>query len=283
MKFGPSGNSDSFFSEGHKSSLETPLWLHNRGLDIFEYSFGRGIIMSRQLATEFGAEAEKYNIELSAHAPYYINFATPEEENQRNDIGYLLKVVEFIKYFKGKRCVIHPGCPMKQARGDALYNLLKNFDKFAGLVTERKLDDVYVCPETMGKFNQMGTLEEILEICKLSDIFLPCIDFGHINSRSLGGLKSSDDYRVIINKIYETIGEERGKKMHIHFSNIEYGQKGEIRHLTYEDKKFGPFFEHLIPVLIEYKVDGWLLTESAGTQAEEALMIKTMYSGLSNH
>ena len=59
IKFGPSGNSDIFYKEGHKSSLEAPKWLKGHGLNAYEYSFGRMFNMSHEMAQKLGNEAQQ--------------------------------------------------------------------------------------------------------------------------------------------------------------------------------------------------------------------------------
>ncbi len=277
MKFGPSGNSDSFIIEGHASTVEAPQWIKAKGLDIFEYSFGRGVRIGEEHSRAIGAEAAKHGIEISVHSPYYVNLASDNDETVINSMGYIMKSIEALQNFGGNRCVVHPGSPLKQSREEAVERMLANFESLAEMIIESNLSDIIICPETMGKNNQMGTLDEVLKICRISEIFIPCVDFGHINSRSQGSLMSPDGYRQIFDRIYQEIGEDRGSRVHIHFSRIEYGKSGEIRHLTFEDEIFGPFFEHLAPVLHEYKVKGRVLSESAGMQAEEAVIMKNLY------
>lgn len=90
IKFGPSGNSESFYNEGHKSTVEAPKWVKERGLDIYEYSFGKGVLMGENTAKLIGAEAQKYDVEITAHAPYFINFANPDDEKgEKNGFNYL--------------------------------------------------------------------------------------------------------------------------------------------------------------------------------------------------
>ena len=79
MRFGPSGNSESFFAEGHKTTIEQPKWLHeNFALDAFEYSFGRGVRITEKSARQIGEAFDAYGIQKSVHAPYFINLATEE-------------------------------------------------------------------------------------------------------------------------------------------------------------------------------------------------------------
>ncbi len=83
-RFGPAGNSESFYKQGHKHSVEAPKWLRGMGLDAYEYSFGRGVNLSAAKAEEIGAEAKKHGVAVSVHAPYYINFASEAEETRLN-------------------------------------------------------------------------------------------------------------------------------------------------------------------------------------------------------
>lgn len=280
LKFGPSGNSSSFFDEGFSSSLDAPKWLRDKGLDIYEYSFGRGVRIGEKHARAIGEEAKNNSIEISVHSPYYINFASNIEENVINSIGYMMKSIETLKYFNGNRVVVHPGSPLKQDRKTACNMMIRNFTSLAEMIIDSGPEEIIICPETMGKVNQMGTLEEILKICSIADFYIPCIDFGHINSRYNGYFENRDNYKAVFDEIFNAIGEERGRKIHMHFSHIEYGKLGEIRHLTFNDDKFGPFFEDLAPILIDYKIEGYLLSESAGTQAEDALYMKKVYNDL---
>lgn len=278
MKFGPAGNSNSFINEGHKSSIDAPRWLSKLGLDIYEYSFGRGVRIGEEHAKAIAIEAVKNNIQISVHAPYYINFASNSDETMSNSISYLLQSLVAAKYLNAVRCVVHPGSPLKQPREEAYQRMMKGFAEAAQVISDNNFSDLLICPETMGKINQMGTLDEILGICQIADFYVPCIDFGHLNSRNQGNLKTSDDYRKVFDKIFDMLGENKARKLHIHFSHIEYGQAGEIRHLTFDDEEYGPFFEDLAPVLQEYKVKGWLVCESRGTQAEDAKQMKGIYN-----
>ena len=67
------------------------------------------------------------------------------------------------------------------------------------------LQDIHICPETMGKLAQIGTTLEIVDFCKIDKIFLPCIDFGHINAREQGSLKTKEDYLKDFNSLDEDV------------------------------------------------------------------------------
>ena len=136
------------------------------------------------------------------------------------------------------------------------------------------------CPETMGKLAQIGTPEEIIRFCLVDEVFTPCIDFGHVNAREQGSLKTAADYRALLETFLEKLGYERMKHFHVHFSKIMYGAKGEIKPLTFADEKYGPEFGPLAAVLHEFKLEPYIVSESDGTQAEDARAMKRMYQAV---
>ena len=132
----------------------------------------------------------------------------------------------------------------------------------------------------MGKIAQIGDVDEIIRICNIDESYYPCVDFGHLNARTQGGLKSYDDYEVVIKKLINGAGREKTENMHVHFSKIMYGAKGEIKHLTFSDEIYGPEFAPLAKVFYDYKLSPYVLSESAGTQAEDAKNMKDVYFAL---
>lgn len=276
-KFGPSGNSDSFYEQGYTATLQSAKWCKERGLDLFEYSFGRGINISDATAKAIGEEFSLYNIEMSVHAPYYINFANTDEEFIKKSIMYVTRSIEKVKLFGGKRVVFHPASQGKVERKEAVIAATDNIKKLIDKIAEKGFSDFLICAETMGKTNQIGTVDEIIQICNLAPYIYPCVDFGHVNAREQGSLKTSKDFEVVIDKMLDNLPSEKVKYMHIHFSKIEYGAKGEIRHLTFEDKKYGPEFEPLAEVLIKKTLQPHIICESVGTQAEDAMDMKKIY------
>ena len=147
---------------------------------------------------------------------------------------------------------------------------------------EEGLEHIHCCPETMGKINQLGDLHEVMELCKLDESFIPCIDFGHLNARTFGGIKTAADYEDILNTIENELGSDRLKIFHSHFSKIEFTEKGgEKRHLTFEDNQgFGPDYEGLMELVYKKNLAPTFICESAGTQTEDARTMKLYYESI---
>ena len=105
----------------------------------------------------------------------------------------------------------------------------------------------------------------------------PCIDFGHLNARTLGGIRSKEDYAAILDRMAEKLGDQRAERFHVHFSRIEYSAGGEKRHWTFAETQFGPEPQPLMELLAERKLQPVIICESAGTQAEDAGAMQQMY------
>lgn len=105
----------------------------------------------------------------------------------------------------------------------------------------------------------------------------PCIDFGHLNARTLGGIASKADYAAILDRMEEALGDARARRFQVHFSRIEYTAGGEKRHWTFAETQFGPEPQPLMELLAERRLEPVIICESAGTQAEDARTMAEMY------
>ena len=280
IKFGPSGNCESFYAEGYSHTEQSAKFVKDRGLDCFEYSFGRGVRMTEEKARSIGEAFQREGVEISAHAPYFINFANPDDEMAAKSYGYVLDTAKVLRFMGGKRVVFHPAAQGKATREDAVALTETRLKILRDLIYENGLQDLIYCPETMGKLAQIGTVEEITRFCKIDPIYTPCIDFGHINARERGSLKTVADYQDRLQYMIDELGYERMKHFHVHFSKIMYSVKGEIKHLTFEDTIYGPEFEPLAAALKELRLEPYIVSESAGRQIEEAAEMKKIYQSL---
>jgi len=277
IKFGPSGNSIAFSSAGYKHSEESAVWVKNMGLDCFEYSFGRGVNLSDEKAESIGKAFLDAGVSISVHAPYYINFANPDADKIKNSIFYVIESAKKVIKMGGDRVIFHPASQGKDERSVAVKRTIENIRLLRDEIYAQGLENVKYFPETMGKLGQIGTVEEIAQICKVDKIFIPTIDFGHINAREQGVLKTTDDYLKILRYLIDQLGYDRMKNFHIHFSKIEYSKKGEVRHLTFEDQTYGPEFKPLATALIKLGLEPTVICESSGTQDIDAAKMKEIF------
>ncbi len=277
IKFGPSGNGEAFYAAGNKHTEQAAMYCKERGLDCYEYSFGRGVMMGEEKAISIGAAFAEAGVEISVHAPYFINFANPDDEALQKSYGYVLQSAKFLRLFGGRRIVFHPASQGKVPRGQAVLRTSDSLKVLRDYIYLNGYENLLFCPETMGKLAQIGTLEEVVDFCKIDECFVPAIDFGHINAREQGSLKTVNDYKSRLEYMISELGFERVKHFHVHFSKIMYGAKGEIKHLTFADEKYGPEFEPLAVALKELKLEPYIVSESAGTQCEDAAEMKRIF------
>ena len=167
IRFGTAGTSDSFAAQGYKSSLDVPEYTAKMRLNAFEYQCGRGVRLGLDKAAKMAALAGPKDILFSVHAPYYISMSSLEEEKRLNSIQYLLQSAAVCKALGGRRIIFHSGSCGKQSREAALEKALDTMRRAVEALDEAGFADMTLCPETMGKIGQLGTLDEVLALCSV--------------------------------------------------------------------------------------------------------------------
>lgn len=282
IRFGPAGNSDSFYAAGYKHTADAPAFLRAMGLTALEYSFGRGVRIGQQTAWDIRDAAYAADIALSVHLPYFINLAVQEPDKKEKNIQYFRDGLLAARELGARRAVFHPGSA-RGDRGEALGRACAFLrEVLAALDEEGLLDTVTLCAETMGKINQLGSLEEVIALCRVDSRLWPAVDFGHLHCRGLGAIGGRADYAAILDALEKGLGLERARTMHIHFSRIEYTAGGEKMHHTLADTQYGPEFPPLALELVKRDYTPVIICESRGTQAEDALALCQMYQAAKN-
>lgn len=271
-KFGPGGNAENFYAKGMKHTWQAPAWLAAQGLDAYEYQCGNGVTGSVETFERIGREARAHGILLSLHAPYFISLSGVNPETRLKSIGYIKRSLEAAEAMGADTIVIHTGSAGKIPREEAM-KLAE--DTLWKTLEEVGDTEVHLGLETMGKRNQLGTLDEVITLCSLDSRLYPVVDFGHLNARDGGHcFDHADDYRRVFDQIADRLGAERAIHLHCHFSHIEYTDAGEKKHLTFADTAFGPAFEPLAEAICIDRLAPRLICESAGTMAQDALSMK---------
>ena len=274
--FGPAGNAESF---PYKSSVDAPRWLQGLGLDCYEYQCGKGVRVKEDTAVALGRQAQEHGIALSIHAPYFINLANPDPESQEKTIGYITSSCLVADQMGATRVVIHSGALMKRTREEAMNIALPFLRSIVAVCEDQGFGHITLCPETMGKINQLGDLDEVLRLCQVHESLIPCVDFGHLYARSLGKDEGAEAVERMLSRMESELGTDRASRFHSHFSHIEFTPNGgEKCHRTFDDDGgYGPAWEPLAQAVAERGWSPTFICESAGTQAEDALTMKRIY------
>lgn len=284
IKFGVAANPDNFYKIGYKNSEQMPKFLYENSLDAYEYQCSRGVRVSDEKANLIKENALKYNITLSIHAPYYISLSTQEEEKKIKTIKYITDTMEVAKKMGAKEIVVHAGSLLGLDREYAVECACELLKRTLDVADSMNLSDIIICPETMGKVNQLGNSKEIIKMCKVDKRLKPTIDFGHLYCREYGKLVTCEDWKKELQMYIDELGYDRMKNFHAHFSKMEFTiPGGEKKHVTFNEKDCGPFFEEVAKALIDLKLEPTILSESAGTQDIDSKIMKQIYFDLINN
>ncbi len=278
-QFGPGGNPDAFYDAGYKASIEMPAWLEKMELTAYEYQCTRGVNIKEETAVKIGHQAVNHGVKLSIHAPYYISLSTEDEKIIANTQKHFLKSLEAARWMGADRIVFHMGGAGKKDRKISMENVKRALHAVLELLEQRGLTGIYLCPETMGKQNQLGSLEEVLDVCTLSKWLIPTVDFGHLHAVTGGQFTTQSEIEAVFDRVGEKLGIEVAKNLHIHFSPIEFTNGGEKRHWTFADD-FGPPYEPFVAACAARGFMPRVICESAGTQAMDAKAMQDLYLAL---
>jgi len=262
-RFGPAGVPPKF-REMKVSTADVPRLLREEGLDAFEYEaarWGRKPQIRREEAEKLGSAAELNDVWLSMHGSYFINFCGKqpivEESKQR-----LVACATGAEWMGAHVVVFHAGVYGLLPHEVALKMCSSAMRDVAETLSGIGVKKVKIGPETMGKMQQFGTLDEIIALCKSVERTQLVIDWSHLHARGLGRLRKVDDVRKVITEVENNLGTEATKTMHCHFSKIEYTDKGERRHHSLEEPRFGPDFRLFAKVIVEFDLNPTIICES---------------------
>jgi len=262
-RFGPAGVPPSF--RFMKAALaDVPRLLQEEGLDAFEYEavrWGKNPQIRKEDAEELGLAAKENDVWLSLHGSYFINFCGTkqivEASKQR-----LIACVTAAKWMDAHVVVFHPGFYGKNSAKQAFDTCVNALQEAVENIRSLGIRDVKVGPETMGRIFQLGSLDEVMRLCEMVEQTQLVIDWSHLHSREQGRFRTVDDFRRVVEEVEIRLGTEVVENMHCHFTKIEFTSKGEKRHHTLEETRYGPKFEMLAKVISEFRLKPVIISES---------------------
>lgn len=230
-------------------------YLAEEGLNAMEVQFVRGARMKESTAEAIGEEAEKHDILLSIHAPYYVNLNSEKEETIEKSKERIMKSARLGDKMNAWVITVHAGYYSGMSSDEATEIIGDNVIECAEKIEDEGLD-LNIGLEQMGKEKSWGTLEEIEKVMERTDVVVPVLDFAHYHARYGGRLNTEEDFRELLRK-YESI---HNGPLHSHFSSIKYGEKGEKEHLNLNE--YEPDFRKLAPLLKEKDYDITVICET---------------------
>lgn len=245
-------------------------------LDALELEFVQGVRMGEEKAKKVGIVAKEDEVALSCHAPYYINLNSREPEKISASRDRILQTSRISQILGVKSVIFHPAFN----HGDPSEVVLERVIRELSLVRETldaEGNAIILRPETTGKGTQFGDLEETIQIAKEVPGVLPCIDFGHLHARTNGRYNTYDEFCEILDVTAESLGDRWVKNVHFHISGIEYGLKGEKRHLVLQESDLR--YQELLKACHSFGVEGLAICESPNLE-NDALILQQTYREL---
>jgi deoxyribonuclease IV len=277
IKFGPAGNPLGFKGP----TINVCDYIGELGLGAYEYQATYGVRIQKQSALKLAQNAQKNDIKVSMHGPYYINLAAQKDDVLKRSLERLVQSARAAEWIGAHRIVFHPGFYTKYTPQEAL-------NKSKGAISEL-LDDLdgqgiknfTFAPETTGKRSQLGNLDEIIDICQSFDHFSPTIDFAHIHARGRGCVKGVDEYHKILGKLEDDLGGigQGSDFLHCHFTRIEYTDAGERKHHVMMETEYGPPLEPLLEVLVDCGWNATIICETPFLE-KDALLMQQEYQNI---
>ncbi|KSW10705.1 endonuclease IV [Pyrodictium occultum] len=273
MRFGPAGKPVGMKSGDYVKAIE---YVAKEGLEAIEYEAVRGVRISEKKARAIREAAEKYGTTLSMHAPYYINLAG-SEETIRKSIERLRAAVRAASWMGAYAVVYHPGYYRDNpSPRDALRKTIESLRPLVEWMKQEGIRGVWLAPETTGKTSQVGSLDDVIEICREVEFSRPAVDWAHLYARSEGKYITSLDHVIeVIERIERELGSWAVKPLHTHFSRIEYGRGGEREHHTLSETEYGPEWRIVCRAYKETGIEGVVISESPLLD-QDALVMKKM-------
>lgn len=242
------------------------------GLDAMEIEFVRRINLTPEAARDVGPLARELSVVLTVHAPYYINLASREEEKVNGSINRIYRSALIGSLAGAWSVCFHPGYYMGVGAERVYEKVKRGIERVLRMLEEEGIS-IWIRPETTGKPTQFGSLEELLNLSQELEGVMPVVDFAHLHARS-GGVNSYEEFREVLAKVEGSLGREGLDNMHIHVSGIEYGERGEKRHVNLEESDLR--YDELLRALKEFGVKGVVICESPNLE-EDALLLKNTY------
>lgn len=269
LRFGTSGIPRSTRRAGTEHGIRRAREL---GLDCLEMAWVNGVRMGEAAASRIAAAARETGVELTAHGPYSVNLCGSEEV-ARGSLDRLRLTALTAGRCGARSFCFHAGFYRDLEPGEADRRIRAGLTRITGQLRRAGVG-VDVRPELTGKPSQAGSLEEILAWSEAIAGVRPCVDFSHHYARHGGAFNSYREFGATLERIRARLGREALDRLHVHVTGIEFGPRGERRHLPLRESRFR--YRELLRALKDCRVSGWVVCESPARE-DDALLLQRCY------
>lgn len=222
---------------------------------------------------EIRAASEEHDVTLTAHAPYYVNLNSPEKEKLAASKRRVLDALTMGQLAGVRSVCVHAAFYLGMEPATAYDNVRRAVEDILKEKASR-FPDVNLALETMGKPTQFGTLEETLAISREFDLY-PCVDPAHLHARTNGKINTTEEWDAMLDAYATALGKKSLQHVHMHYSGIDYGSKGERKHLPFAE--CDARWEDFLRVLKKRKIGGTVVCESPAME-EDTLLLQRRFA-----
>ena len=227
IRIGPAGLPEAPSFEESAEALET------RGYRACEIGFAGGFWVDYEAAPMLGEALRAADVALSVHAPLAAFLGhVAREKKFKMALGMLDHTAGLAKAAGAGLIVFHPGFLLGRERERAIADVVGQL----GDLRERLEAKDRLVPfgvEVMGRVNELGTIDDVLEIAAQVDFVRPVLDFAHMHATTDGAYTSVEPFAAALEATDAIL--EPDVPFHIHFSDIAYANRNETKHLPYGD------------------------------------------------
>lgn len=273
LLFGTAGVPNS--TQKKNNPIEGVKQIHALGLDCMQLEFAHGVRMKDEVSSALRKVSYELGVPLTSHGPYYINLNAREQDKIDSSVERIIQTAKISDLCGAESMTFHAAFYMK----DSPFDVFDLVEKSMNVIEERlsRLDiQIELRPELTGKTSQFGSLDELISLTKNVDSCAPCMDFSHLFART-GKFNSEEEFKEVLGRIKEEIGEAALSNMHIHISGISSNSKGDLKHLNLESSKFN--WRELLKSLKDFNCGGYIICNSPNLE-EDALLMKNYYNTL---
>jgi deoxyribonuclease-4 len=250
--------------ESPEAAVEALL---ERGLSACEIDFERGFWMSYEFAERLGELSREADVALSIHAPLAGFMGHAEKGKKLNmAVGMLDHSAGIAKAAGAEVVVFHPGFLLGRTREEAIDSVVEQLGQLRERLAE-KGRDVPFGIEVMGRVRDLGSADDVVEISRRLGWVRPVLDFAHMHATSDGGFTSVEPFAAALEAVDEVL--EPGAPFHIHFSDIQFANRNETKHLPYGEGTLRA--EPLRDALNRFERQATVISESPDAQSTEAI------------
>ncbi|NPA22241.1 MAG: TIM barrel protein [Candidatus Micrarchaeota archaeon] len=235
------------------SSLDALKFLKDANLNALELEFVRGVKMGEENAKRIKNRAEDLDIRISSHAPYYINLASDDPQKLQRSLEHIKKSLYITNLAGGHITAIHMGYYQNLGKEETYRRMKNALESLVEFIEQHNIK-TKMGPETAGKLSQFGRLQEILRLAEEVPYTEPVFDIAHLHATREYDFTKKDEY-------YRFFNDAPMDHYHFHFSEINYGEKGERNHLNVGET-LEPNYKYFLEVLKELGIKATIVLET---------------------